>query len=591
MLTHAGYIYSLDIPTWNPGQAAVGLGDSNIKIWNFMDNSGLSGQRHNFYESRILWKGLQGQILKVRWHPTRENILAYSTEYGRVGVYDTSSNKCHQFKTYYNTKGSISISWASDIQIGETFVRDAIISCGPNNIAYAFDVKQPTAKAVNVTDWIRQVNPAWSTIMEAKVKTSRCCAAVDPQSRFLALGNTDGAVEVYRLDTFRIVYVANSQQTAVKVLSWRDGSTLLAVGYNSGTITIHNIAEQLYDAPEVPIPNTTPMHTITEHKKRITGLAWSHHQERSLLASTANDEFAYVFDIQNGSAVSCFDQHLSNVLSVCWSAEDMDTLFTGGEDKFCYVWKYTDYPYTTQKRGASGPKLNELMSSLKRSSNICRQPQLLRHCIHLAARIYGGDINEAVKVVKNRIPGDIDQAEYEYAVYAEQELGGDTQDEQDEDSKNLGLFFDDKNAMRELIGIEGKIHIEEPAAVADSYDGRLLLDIIQSNYKAFESSPVNWVALALSPMAGKETWLSLMETQAKHLVKQSQPVLAATCFLACSKIYDAIRVYREAAMYREAIALAKLRLPEEDPIISTLFAEWADRLQKKATQEELAAMW
>ena len=65
MWTQSGFLYSLDIPTWNPGQAAIGLGDSNIKIWNFMDTSGLKGQRHNFYQSQVLWRGLQGQILNV----------------------------------------------------------------------------------------------------------------------------------------------------------------------------------------------------------------------------------------------------------------------------------------------------------------------------------------------------------------------------------------------------------------------------------------------------------------------------------------------------------------------------------------------
>ena len=83
-----------------------------------------------------------------------------------------------------------------------------------------------------------------------------------------------------------------------------------------------------------------------------------------------------------------------------------------------------------------------------------------------------------------------------------------------------------------------------------NYYGQLLLEIMSSNYKAFESSPVNWITLALSPMASKETWLDLMEKQANCLVKQNHIVLAATCFLACSKVYDAIRVYQEANMYR-----------------------------------------
>ncbi|KAI9264914.1 WD40-repeat-containing domain protein [Phascolomyces articulosus] len=586
MLTQSGFLYSLDIPTWNPGQVAIGLGDSNIKIWDFMDTSGLNGEKHNFYQCQLLWKGLQGQILNVQWHPTRENILAYSTEYGRVGIYDIAKSKCFTFKTYYQSKGQVFISWAFDIQLDDKpFLREAIITCNPEGIVYAYDAKQHNTRAIVVNDYIQQVNPKWCTTLEAKVKTSRCCSAVDPQSRFLALGNTDGVVEVYRLDTFQIIYVASSQQVAVTSLAW-NGPALLAVGYKSGTITIHNIAEQMDDVPEVPIPDTSSVQTFTIHKKMITSLEWSHHQDRSLLASVSKDEFACVFDANNTTPLAFFDQHRAAVLSVCWGIENLDTVFTGGEDKFCYVWKYTDYPYNAAQK----IKISELMNGLKRSSNIVGQPQLVRHCMQLAVRIYGGDLDDAIQTVKGRISPDINPTEYEYVSFLDRQ-----EQNEDEDSKVIGLFFGDKNAMKALIGMEGKerenVSGKTSGHVESSYYGRLLLEIMQSNHQAFESNVADWVALALSPMAGKETWLNLMEKKAIFLANSNNPVLAATCFLACSKVYEAIRVYREANLYREAIAIAKLRLPAVDPIIPQLFAEWGDKLQKEATQEELAAMW
>ena len=89
----------------------------------------------------------------------------------------------------------------------------------------------------------------------------------------------------------------------------------------------------------------------------------------------------------------------------------------------------------------------------------------------------------------------------------------------------------------------------KPISQSDICDARLALEIMRSNYKAFEAGPVDWVTLALSPMAGKEMWLNLMEEQAKQLSK-SQPVLGAMCFLACSKVYEAIDVYSKANMHR-----------------------------------------
>lgn len=91
-------------------------------------------------------------------------------------------------------------------------------------------------------------------------------------------------------------------------------------------------------------------------------------------------------------------------------------------------------------------------------------------------------------------------------------------------------------------------------------------------------------------VAGKQTWLKSMEEQAKKLESAEQPILAATCYLACSRAYDAVEVYRQAKLYQEAIAVARLWLPTQDTLINTLFAEWADALQI-AEQDAAAALW
>jgi hypothetical protein len=49
---------------------------------------------------------------------------------------------------------------------------------------------------------------------------------------------------------------------------------------------------------------------------------------------------------------------------------------------------------------------------------------------------------------------------------------------------------------------------------------------------------------------GKEAWLKKMKIQAEKMEKLKQYHLAATCFMACSCIYEAIDVYRRQKMYR-----------------------------------------
>jgi hypothetical protein len=81
-----------------------------------------------------------------------------------------------------------------------------------------------------------------------------------------------------------------------------------------------------------------------------------------------------------------------------------------------------------------------------------------------------------------------------------------------------------------------------------------------------------------------------MMKQAKKLETLKQYNLSASCYIACTHVYDAVEMYKRHGLYKEAIALAKLRLPPKDPVIKTLFADWAKELQK-GEQDILTATW
>jgi gem associated protein 5 len=81
-----------------------------------------------------------------------------------------------------------------------------------------------------------------------------------------------------------------------------------------------------------------------------------------------------------------------------------------------------------------------------------------------------------------------------------------------------------------------------------------------------------------------------MIKQAKKLESLKQYNLSAACYIASTHVYDAIEMYRNNGLYKEAIAVAKLRLPPKDPVIKVLFADWAKELQK-SEQDVLTATW
>ncbi|KAF7726435.1 Gem-associated protein 5 [Apophysomyces ossiformis] len=636
--THSGFPFSIDIAPLSPGQAAIGYGDCNIKLWNFSEESNVvtSEKMHDFYQSTVLWKGLHGQIEQVKWHPAKEGILAYSTEYGHIGMYDIHRGKCQQYKSYHKKGGAPSIAWMTRSGV------DSLLSCGNDGNLYLHEMDRPSQSAADLDLLIRESNPLWYETIDSKPNAKRCFVAIDDMHQFIALGNSDGVVEVYVAGSLNLIYTSNFHRQKISSMSWkrRGEAAWLATGCSEGRVAVHNIdkTDSKLEAAAIPIPNPAPFRVYEKHKKSITELKWSYHTDKIYLASGSVDNFVFVWDVQHQSEpISCFPNHRGRVLCVAWGILDKDVLFTGSEDRFVYMWNYNNYPYIQgqekqplvadkdkaklkthsevaktestimtkralnqatnkpRKKQKSGLKAR-LMHFTQEYERTSRQDAQQRRCLRIAASLFGGKPEDTVQYVSSQLP-----EKYHDATVKKYVNSSGTEEDQE---KYLDLLFGTKNDIRTLVGLEVDRFQQRPSnqssesdeANSQGPDLKLALDIMRSQFSTFgdylnEPNPciTDWIALALSPTAGKETWLRMMEAQAKKLCSARQYNMAATCYTACSKIYEAINVYRHAQMYREAIVLAKLRLPASSSTIQELFAEWAESVQ--ATEEELAAMW
>lgn len=67
MRTQSAYPYALDISPTNPNQLVIGMGDNNIKLWDFQKGESImpSKNRHNYYTSTLLWRKLYSKIILV----------------------------------------------------------------------------------------------------------------------------------------------------------------------------------------------------------------------------------------------------------------------------------------------------------------------------------------------------------------------------------------------------------------------------------------------------------------------------------------------------------------------------------------------
>jgi WD40 repeat protein len=233
--TQVGFPYSLDISSNNPEQVAIGYGDSVIKVWKCKQiekktKAGQQQQQNNIYESTSFWKGLRGQVEKVEWHPIIEGLLAYSTEYGHVGIYDYHNNKCQTMKEHHTARGGTpSITWTGDLSVlladndveGHDTMTDTLITCGGENGDLIIrNASHPNQAPIPLTGLLQTINPAFYTLQ--KTKQSRCVSiSANPMGSYLAIGNNDGSLEIYSMKYLKVVYSSNYHRKKITTLHWK----------------------------------------------------------------------------------------------------------------------------------------------------------------------------------------------------------------------------------------------------------------------------------------------------------------------------------------------------------------------------------
>ncbi|GAN02571.1 conserved hypothetical protein [Mucor ambiguus] len=386
------------------------------------------------------------------------------------------------------------------------------------------------------------------------------------------------------------------------------------------------------------------------HKESVNDIKWSSHTDKILFASASDDNCIYVWNAACTKPIAKFNEHRSRVFAVEWNHINLDLLFSGGQDKFIYEWNYNDYPYDERKdaeptkyhrerfslvknkkkrKEAPNKTLSNLSSSTTDTLAIpppkkrpkagtdlpksllhttqCSEASTSRlkreqHCLLVADNLLSGKVKEAV----NKIKESLTQEQLQDATVQRYLAVWDVDSTQKEPHQNIHeLLYGDKNDIRRLLELEVEALDQNDQSLAESWsaeiessvtnksDVKLAMDIMRCHFTAFDRDTINngladWVILALSPMVSKEKWLELMLDQAKKMETAKQFNLAASCYIACSHIYDAIDMYRQQGMFQEAIVVAKLRLPPGDTIVKALFTEWAKELQK-GNQDTLTA--
>ena len=83
--TFAGFVYCLASNPVDPSLLAIGAGDSQIRVWR-------TASQQLFDITNIHAKLNQAKVMSLAWHPSREGLLAFGTDEGRVGWVEALSS-------------------------------------------------------------------------------------------------------------------------------------------------------------------------------------------------------------------------------------------------------------------------------------------------------------------------------------------------------------------------------------------------------------------------------------------------------------------------------------------------------------------
>ncbi|CAH0717376.1 unnamed protein product, partial [Brenthis ino] len=326
--TCGGFLYNIQSCPYDAKRIAISVGDGAVRVWEadtLVDNE----QKLSLGNVTTFWQNVQGKVLTIAWHPTKENLLAFGTGESRIGLLDTSGKSERPAKTLPPVlRGGIySLCW------GENY--DLYACAGGEVVVYRADKPEqdpwPVPVCVEGAPWL---------------VSALCCGA-----RALLCGGDAGALAALAHTTGKVLAATFVFNKMIHSIEWHPQQTsssseespyknLIAVSSldKSCNIAIVEFAER-------EGVRLKTLKELTGHKGIVLNVAWNPHKD-GILLSTSQDATVRVWDISQSTCISIFGNHSQTSMGCTWSAFPQlhSAIFSGGADCCLRVWKYEDHP-------------------------------------------------------------------------------------------------------------------------------------------------------------------------------------------------------------------------------------------------------
>eukprot|EP01043_Picozoa_sp_COSAG02_P047175 COSAG02_NODE_4493_length_5296_cov_4.452761_3_plen_811_part_00 len=407
-----GFVYRIKFAPTDPNRMAVAVGDKSIRVWRrsklpVMGSLNIDeateqvvSQQGPDFDVSFLWKGVREKVTALCWHPTDETKLAFGLDDGAVGVYTLAGGAgadghVHKMFGGQHSGTVFVLAWpaavdSTDAGRSSDMEQDPpLYSAGADGRVYQWNKK----KVVDVDSLILgghgRLQEGAKGGTQAR-KSQRSCIAFSADSRKVAVGNSDGSIEVYLTDQpfsldsgskttgWRLIRVYHEHSALVYTMAWGslnadwpEERDWLASGSEDCTIRVHDTGHAARlslvigeDDSANSFRRAAPIETdrlalLCGHTRAVTEVAWSPHT-KGLLASSCLDGTAQVWTVTSKQcAVANMREHAGRVLCIAWSPLDPDILYSGADDQTVRRWDMLSQVHTS-------PPVHHAASNTKR---------------------------------------------------------------------------------------------------------------------------------------------------------------------------------------------------------------------------------
>ncbi|GIZ02874.1 gem-associated protein 5 [Caerostris extrusa] len=314
----SGIVKQLVNSTTNPNLCAICPGDGIVRILNTQTETNL--------DMGFIFVNYKAKILCASWHPILENILAFGTSEGRIGVIDTFKRKLlFYFETVH----------AESEDNGKYF----LYSCG-GGIVYLSDFNRPNESSLNISELLNQPSNL------EKTDSSTVCWKNDYSCIFF--GTFKGFTDVYNVNFDFLIRYEIDVKTVESIVFHPEstyvspeGSPLrfwLACQGNSENIYICDTSK-IFEKENVI---RGPFKKLSGHKKNVTSICWSQHIDGQLV-SGSKDGSMIIWNVSAGTIIASYTPNREMVCTVQWSTFDQDVIYSAGYDSCVRTWKISEH--------------------------------------------------------------------------------------------------------------------------------------------------------------------------------------------------------------------------------------------------------